>query len=283
MDLLKKFIKSFFRYRWCEAVIIFFTPVPLVRRFFFLLRPRHSDYLPGTLRKATRNNIHYELDLSDWVEWNIYFCNRVEPRDKIYELARGGDVVIDVGANIGETLLNLAQRTGIAGKVIGFEPNPLVYNKCLRNLELNPSLKNISVHPVALGNREEELFLEERDARNKGMNSISASGAGEIVKVTTLDKFIQQENISTIRLIKIDVEGFEMNVLSGAEQTILRFHPKMFVELDDDMLRRHQSSAAEVLQWLSDKKYKIRNAENNSLVTAGHSFAHCHFDMICEY
>jgi FkbM family methyltransferase len=282
MNAFKRFIKSFFRNQQCEVVIIFFSPVPVFRRFFFLLRPRHSDYASGTFRRAARNGIHYELDLSDWVEWNIYFCNRVEPREKIYELAHRGNVVIDVGVNIGETLLNLAHRIGETGKVIGFEPNPPVFKKCQRNIELNPKLKNISFHPNGLGREEQELFIEEKDAGNKGMNSLSASGAGEKVKVTILDKFLQHENISRLDLIKIDVEGFEMNVLLGAEKTISRFHPRMFIEMDDDMLRQQESSAAEVVNWLIQKGYKIHNAETEESVSGEQSFTNCHMDIVCK-
>ncbi|HLG35791.1 MAG TPA: FkbM family methyltransferase [Bacteroidia bacterium] len=282
MNGLKRFVKSFFRNQWCEAVIIFFSSVPVLRRFFFLLRPRHSDYAPGTLRRAKRNNIHYELDISDWVEWNIYFCNRVEPREKIYALALPGDTVIDVGVNIGETLLNLATQVGEKGKAIGFEPAPGVFAKCRKNIELNPALKNISLHPFALGKEERELFIEERDERNKGMNSLSASAHGEKVKVTTLDSFLQRESFSRIDLIKLDVEGFEMNVLHGAEQTILRFHPKLFIELDDDLLKLQQSSAAGLVKWLIQKGYKIYNAENDSVVSAEQSLENCHFDITCE-
>jgi FkbM family methyltransferase len=281
VEVLKRFVKSFFKNRWSEVVIIFFSPVPVLRRFFFLLRPRHTDYAAGTLRGATRNNINYELDLSDWVEWNIYFRNRVEPREKIYELVREGNVVIDVGVNIGETLLNLARQVGERGKVIGFEPNPVVYRKCLRNIELNPALKNISLHPVALGREERELFIEERDAGNRGMNSLTESGAGEKVKVTTLDSFLKHENILQIDLIKIDVEGFEMNVLLGGEQTVIRYYPKLFVEVDDELLRSQQSSAAELVGWLFQKEYKIVNAEDGTSVTPEQSFVQCHLNIIC--
>ena len=100
--------------------------------------------------------------------------------------------------------------------------------------------------------------------------------------MTTLDLFIQRENIARLDLIKIDTEGFEMNVLLGTEKTILRFHPKLFIELDDDMLRRQQSSASELLNWLIQREYKIFDAETNSPVSAKQSFVHCHFDIICE-
>ena len=281
MNALKKFVKSFFRNQWSESVIIFFSSVPVLRRFFFLLRPRHTDYEPGTLRNAGRNNINYELDLSDWVEWNIYFCNRVEPREKIYALAQTGDTVIDVGVNIGETLLNLANKVGGKGKVVGFEPALATFNKCRNNIALNPSLKNIALHRLALGRKEEELFIQVKDERNRGESSLSESAVGEKIKVTTLDLFAARENIPRVNLIKIDAEGFEMNVLLGAEQTILRFLPKLFIEVDDNLLKQQKYSAEELVRWLMQRGYKIYNAENNSAVSPGQSFANCHFDIIC--
>jgi len=281
MDSLKRFVKSFFRTCPGERVIIFFTGVPLLKYFFFLLRPRHTDYAPGTSRKVERNNLQYELDISDWVEWNIYFKNHIEPREKLYSMVKKGNVVIDVGVNIGETLLNIASAIGNTGMVSGFEPNPVVFEKCKKNISLNPSLNNILLHPYALGKEPSELSLEVRNERNRGMSSLSYSANSEKVKVATLDSYVQHKGLARVDLIKIDVEGFEMNVLSGAEQTINQFHPKLFIELDNDLLKRQQTSAKELINWLIQHRYNILNAENNHAVTVNQQFDNCHFDIVC--
>ncbi len=283
MESFKRFIKSFFCNRTGELIIISFTSVPLLKNLFFLLRPRHTDYIPGTLRVVKRNNIQYELDISDWVEWNIYFKNKIEPREKLYSLANKENTVIDVGVNIGETLLNLASVVGNKGRVIGFEPNPVVFIKCKKNISLNPLLKNISLQLCALGKDNSELFLNINDERNKGMVSLSHSGKRDKVKVMTLDYYLQNENLRRVDLIKIDVEGFEMNVLTGAEHTINKFHPKLFIELDNNLLLQQQSSAKELIRWLLQREYTIVNAENNNTVTLDQQFETCHFDIICHH
>lgn len=281
MNFLKKFVKSFFRFPVCESVIIYFSSVPFINRFFFLLRPRHIDYPPNTIRRAERDHIRYELDLSDWVEWNIYFKNKTEPREKLYSLVREGDVVVDVGVNIGETLLNLAARISNDGKIFGFEPNPVVLERCKKNVSLNPSLKNISLQSVALGREAGEFFLKIHDERNKGMNSLSASGEGEKIKTISFDSFVEKQKLNQINLMKIDVEGFEMNILLGAEKTIRRFHPVLFIEVDDEMLKRQHASAKELIGWLVQYGYKILNAETDAAVTVDQPFNNCHFDIIC--
>lgn len=283
MEPVKRFVKSFFRNRFSETIIISFSSVPLLKNLLFLLRPRHTDYSPGTFRTVKRNNIRYALDISDWVEWNIYFKNKIEPREKLFSLASKGDIVVDVGVNIGEILLSFASMVGSTGKVIGFEPNTLVLNKCKKNISLNPSLKNISLWHYALGKEPSELFLNIDDERNKGMTFLSSSGKSEPVKVIPLDSFLQQESILSVDLIKIDVEGFEMNVLVGAEHTIHQFHPKLFIELDNNLLKRQQSSAKELIGWLLQRGYTIINAENNDAVTLNQPFENCHFDIICRY
>jgi len=281
MNFLKKFVKSFFRFPVCESVIIYFSSVPFINRFFFLLRPRHIDYPPNTIRRAERNHIRYELDLSDWVEWNIYFKNKIEPREKLYSLVKKGDVVVDIGVNVGETILNLAARTGNDGIVFGFEANPVVFEKCKKNISLNPSIKNISLQSVALGKEEEEFFLKTHDERNKGMNSLSSSGEGEKISTISFDSFAEKQNLNQINLMKIDVEGFEMNILLGAEKSIRRFHPVLFIEVDDEMLKRQHASAKELISWLIQHNYKIFDAETDIAVTVAQSFNNCHFDIIC--
>ncbi len=84
-----------------------------------------------------------------------------------------------------------------------------------------------------------------------------------------------------IDFIKIDVEGFEMNVLKGALLTIKTFHPSMIIELDDTNLRVQGSTAAELCEYISNLGYSIREHGNNvDLSPADYGR---HMDIYCSF
>jgi FkbM family methyltransferase len=192
-----------------------------------------------------------------------------------------GEVAIDVGTNIGEVLLNFARQVGPQGQVFGMEINPRTYQRCLRNIALNP-FRNVELCDVGLGRQEGELFLSRPDQRNSGADRVVSDPAsqGTRVKLTTLDKFVKERGLARLDVVKIDVEGFEMNVLQGAEASLRRFHPRLFIELDDGNLRQQGSSAQELVGWLMGLGYALVHAGQGTPVLAGQSFEGCHFDII---
>ena len=84
-----------------------------------------------------------------------------------------------------------------------------------------------------------------------------------------------------LNLIKIDVEGYELNVLKGASQTLKNLKPKLFIELDNSNLQRQGHSASELIKFLNQFNYTITNANNNKHVNFNDNFDNCHFDIIC--
>src|SRR5689334_11129649 len=88
------------------------------------LTPGNLLYESPTFRTVARDGIRFELDVSDYMQWCVYFGIAVEPRQALYSLVKPGQVVFDVGTNIGEVLLNVAHRLGDRGQVFGFEINP---------------------------------------------------------------------------------------------------------------------------------------------------------------
>ncbi len=240
--------------------------------------PQNYQYPPGTYRTVVRQGIHFRLDLSEYMEWVLYFGLNVEVREGLYPLVKEGMTILDIGTNIGETLLQFARLSGPGGKVIGFEPVPENYRKCLQNCSLN-NFKTIRVEQLALSDKPETLFFEEATNRNSGgifMHRQQQSGSSA-VQALTLDEFVRKENISKVDLVKIDVEGFETNVLKGASYTCTSFHPVLFVEVDRQNLHRQGSSAEELHEIIRKYGYSIRRAgvEHGD---AGRE----HYDIIAE-
>jgi FkbM family methyltransferase len=150
-------------------------------------------------------------------------------------ILRPGDTVLDIGANIGLTAVRSSNLVGETGHVHAFEPNPQM-QQLLKDSIAHNQLSNITLHSIALGDQPGTLELSV---------PVGHSGAGSLVRkagnperaesvqvaVKTLDSVLAQ--IGPIRLVKIDVEGFEPQVLKGADGLFSRNPPDaMIVELN---------------------------------------------------
>jgi FkbM family methyltransferase len=134
-----------------------------------------------------------------------------------------GDVFFDVGANIGLMTLLAAQRVGESGAVHAFEPNPEVAGVLRRNVAIN-AFKNVHVHEHALGSHESTEVLYGNREISVGSASLikpeHTDDPGVQVNVSTLDTFISTHGIPPIKMMKIDVEGWEYEVLRGGERLL---------------------------------------------------------------
>jgi FkbM family methyltransferase len=146
--------------------------------------------------------------------------------DAIRRLLKPGDVFFDVGANVGYLSAIAAGIVGIRGQVHAFEPAPEYFAQLKRLAELNPA-HSIFANPCAAGekNTVRTIYL----TREAGQNTLVSHYKGAIditatqqVRVVRLDSYIEEEEIERIALIKIDVEGYELNVLKGLERYFRR-------------------------------------------------------------
>lgn len=246
------------------------------------LRPDIDCYPAPSWRMARRDGVTLRLDLSDYMQWSAYHSVERDLRARLYDLARPGGVVIDVGSNIGEVLLGLSRRVGPPGRAIGFEANPETLKLCQANIALNPTLP-AEVHGVGLGDADGTLFLHRPAATNSGADRLRSDiGGGVAVPVTTLDRFVEKNALRRVDLIKIDVEGFEMKVLAGAEAALARFRPLLFVELCDSNLREQGSTAADLIAWLEARGYAIEAAADGAPLTSISPLSNCFLDVIAR-
>jgi FkbM family methyltransferase len=144
---------------------------------------------------------------------------------------RPGDVVIEAGANIGPVTVPLARAVGPEGRVFAYEPQRLVFQLLCCNLALN-EIGNVVARPHALGARTGTArvpVIPPSLAHNFAAVELSARvGGGEPVPVERIDDI----ELAACRLIKIDVEGMEEDVLAGARATIARLRPLLYLEND---------------------------------------------------
>jgi FkbM family methyltransferase len=159
-------------------------------------------------------------------------------QEVLASMVRPGDVCYDVGANLGFFSALLGRLAGEAGMVYAFEPVPKNASAVERNAALN-GLQNIKVMKIALSNRSgtQELLLAQHvgGAVLKSVGTPPPDPAGSVmVETASVDRLIEQGHLRPPDIVKIDVEGAEMEVLYGMEIVLRDWAPTLILELDDE-------------------------------------------------
>ena len=150
--------------------------------------------------------------------------------DLFQHFVKPGQLVLEIGANIGAHTVWLAQAVGPTGTVMAFEPQRIVYQTLCANLALN-SITNVHCYCAAVGKTPGRIVVPALDysrAHNFGGVALGRSQDGEMVPVLTIDGL----QLPRCHFLKIDVEGMEQQVLEGAVQIIASLAPILYVEND---------------------------------------------------
>jgi len=160
-----------------------------------------------------------------------------------------GDSVIEVGANVGAHTLPLSKIVGEKGKIFAFEPQRIIFQSLCANISLN-TLSNVFCFQKAASSKKTKLFTPLTNYNREGnFGGISMKKKGiEEVEVIILDKFLE---LDSLKLLKIDVEGMELEVLKGAKKIIKQFNPFIFVE--NDRFEKHKN----LVTFINDLGYDM--------------------------
>lgn len=188
--------------------------------------------------------IEGDTHISKWVEESGRLDHDRYALPIILEHINNGDTVVDAGAFIGDHTIAYVDKVGSNGNVYAFEPNDEAF-ECLRH-----NCPDALVFNVGLSDKEEVLYYE--SSPNAGAGKIKDSGAKKI-QTMRLDSI----GIKNVSLIKIDVEGFELNVLKGALETIKKFKPVMWIEINKGALEANGTNANEVENLVKSLGYEI--------------------------
>ncbi|MCX8490254.1 MAG: FkbM family methyltransferase [Cyclobacteriaceae bacterium] len=277
------FFRNIFRIKLIESFLISQTQNKLPYSLVCKLVPNPYQYAHGTFRTIHRNGLFIQVDISDYIGHYLYFGFLDSGIQNLFGLCQKNFNVIDVGTNIGWVALNFA-RLSESGRVIGFEPDPYNYSVCKSNSDRN-ALPNLTILPYALGETSSQVMMEVRTPDNRGGNRIAPkNGSGSVnVQIKRLDDIEEIASLSSINLVKLDVEGYELKVLRGAHATIQKHKPILFIEVDDDNLLDQGDSAKGLVSFLEANGYEsIVHAETNERITSSKNFSHCHFDIIAR-
>jgi FkbM family methyltransferase len=204
-----------------------------------VMAARHAAGL-GPIACCRRGALRWKLDLREGVDFAIFLLGSFEP-DMVRAYRRlvpPGATVIDIGANIGAHTLPLAQCVGPNGRVIAVEPTLYAFQRLTENLALNPGLgKNVTLLQVMLMSSKEAPLaeaieaswpLQATDAAHPEHLGVRKPTTG--ASVATLDEQVRRLGLERVDFLKLDVDGYEVEVLRGARDTLSRFRPTIFFE-----------------------------------------------------
>lgn len=224
----------------------------------------HLGGRPRTMMAAMVNDIEISCNLQDSIGHRLYYRGGFEPgftRLLLGELSPG-DVFLDVGANCGYFSLSAAQIVGPSGAVHAFEPAPGPTSRLLFDAARN-RLGNLSVHACALGAREGRAVLAAgSDATSpEGTRHLVPTGAGSSVRVVALDEYLPDLRPN---VIKIDVEGSELEALRGMSRILEQARPRLVtVEAVASHLSRFGASPELVEEFMREHGYYGRLYEED--------------------
>ncbi len=167
-----------------------------------------------------------------------------------------GMVVLDVGAHAGYYTLLMAKQVGQNGKVIAFEPNSVVRELLIKNIGLN-KYDQVTVSPFALFSREGTTALETLDISNMRLSLHGAATNTQPVVMRAFDHCRVELGISQVNLIKIDVEGAELDVLQGMRELLDNCYPALLIEVHFEGLTQFDHTSTELLDFVRSFGYVI--------------------------
>jgi FkbM family methyltransferase len=157
---------------------------------------------------------------------------------RLAEVIKPGDVVYDIGAHIGYTVLVIDLYLNGSGEIHAFEVLPSTEVFLRKTVEAN-GLKNVAIHNVGLGLEERAIRLGVVSAAMTDIHSIPKEGQeAELCRIVSLDQYVKDKRLPPPSVIKMDVETAEIDCIRGASGVITSYKPIMFIEFHSlDLLR----------------------------------------------
>ena len=221
-------------------------------------------YLNPALRDAPRQRLvtsragdRYALDTRDLIQRYLYLFGVWEPHMShwLESRLRPGDVLVDVGANIGVFSVLGSRLVGSAGRVVAIEASPAFHRRVLQHAELN-QCDNIRAVNVAVSDERKKLTFVLASSNNMGANSIVPyDGPAEStfeIEALPLAEVLEPDEVARARVIKIDVEGAEGSVVRGLAPLLAELRPdvEIAVEITPDRMAQLGDSADELLETM---------------------------------
>ena len=226
--------------------------------------------------EVTRGGLRYDLDLSQAIDLTIFVLGSFEPSTvaALRRYVKPGATVLDIGANIGAHTLQLARLVGPQGRVLSFEPTGFAFAKLRRNLQLNPQIAGQVTALQCFLTAEDGKTLPQSvysswslprsaDAHEKHLGlPMATTGA----RTATLDRVLAEHAADKVDLVKLDVDGFECDVLAGATNMIRRDRPTFLMEIMPYGLLEQGANLEQLLNYLIPIGYRLYDERTEALL-----------------
>ena len=204
------------------------------------------------------------LDLSNYIERSIYL-HVFEPFETslVRGLLRPGMTIVDAGANVGYYTLMGSAAVGPSGHVFAFEPSPYAVKKLREAIDEN-KIENVTIVESALGDFDGvgQLYVPDQDRGNHTPSMVAQNFPPTSIAITTLDSFLRKRGVRRVELLKLDVEGFEPNIVRGARQVLEDGTVRAILcEFNEYWLTANGCSSKELLTLLEDLGFHSEGGE----------------------
>lgn len=206
----------------------------VIRNKKYQLKFKGKSFFEHKLSNDMRINLYNDSVLSKM----IYDGFEKDELHFVSEVLKKGDIFIDIGSNVGLFSLIASRCVGSDGKIIAIEPTPTTYERLLENIAIN-GITNIESRNIGLSNELGELNFYISDSGYDAWNSFVPSADNKLqkqisVNVSNLDHELQHVDKAKIKLVKIDVEGWEKYVLKGGASFFKNYSPIVMVEFTEE-------------------------------------------------
>lgn len=237
----------------------------------------HLWWLEGTVTSSTVFGKTLKVDAGDIIGKHIYYFGIWEPNLTHWIECRlqRGDLFIDVGASIGYYSLLASKLVGDSGKVVAIEPLPETFGRLEDNLKKN-EVRNVRTINAAAWDKTEKVKIFASQKSLSGTTTLMSEWANQWhlkkqleVDAAPLSVILKPDEIKTARLIKIDVEGAELHVVSDMvswlSQTIDKF--EIVIELSRSILEAEGKQVGDVLRLFARFGFRGYRIENDYLAS----------------
>lgn len=215
--------------------------------------------LDGKWTVGLRDGTRMTMPRTSEMAWLTAFRGAYDPalQQVLRSYIAPQSVVLDIGAALGLWTVPLAKSAADCGSTVhAFEPYPGNHEWLRSNITTN-GLENVTVEPCALGDKSGTAFMTAE--RGSGNAAIDSYGSGDAeVPVRTLDDFAFPAPVSAV---KIDVEGYELQVMRGASRLLDRDRPVILGEFNATWLQRRGEDLSGLMEELHDREYVIYGIE----------------------
>lgn len=213
-----------------------------------------------TLGKGIKRRIG-DLEIRFPARWSRYYEADYEPETFRFcsQYVTSGAIVLDIGAHIGLFAVHFANLVGASGRVFSFEPTPFTRSVLKDVVRLNGVGETVEVRPEAVGNSVGTAEFFDTGDTVSNANSLVTSDRmvkSHTVPVTTVDEFVSERALE-VKVIKVDVEGAEFDLLRGASNTLATHRPFVRLGLHPAAIANNGQSLEEIWDLLVGLKYSV--------------------------